>query len=80
MRRTPLLAALSSLLLAPLVGLQATADAGPPDRADRADRDRTVRFSTFNASLNRNNAGDLVRDLSTPDNQQARTSPRRSSG
>ncbi len=72
MRRTPLLAALSSLLLAPLVGLQATADAGPPDRADRADRDRTVRFSTFNASLNRNNAGDLVRDLSTPDNQQAR--------
>jgi len=30
-----------------------------------------VRFATFNASLNRNNAGDLVRDLSTPDNAQA---------
>jgi hypothetical protein len=30
-----------------------------------------VRFSTFNASLNRTNAGDLVRDLSTPDNAQA---------
>ena len=32
---------------------------------------REVRLSTFNASLNRNNAGDLVRDLSTPDNAQA---------
>ena len=31
-----------------------------------------VRFSTFNASLNRSAAGDLVRDLSTPANQQAR--------
>ena len=30
-----------------------------------------VRFATFNASLNRNNAGDLVRDLSTPGNAQA---------
>lgn len=31
-----------------------------------------VRFSQFNASLNRNNEGDLVRDLSTPDNAQAK--------
>ena len=31
----------------------------------------TVRFATFNASLNRDKAGDLVRDLSTPDNIQA---------
>ena len=30
-----------------------------------------LRFATFNASLNRNNAGDLVRDLSTPNNAQA---------
>ncbi len=30
-----------------------------------------VRFSTFNASLNRSNAGDLVRDLSAPGNVQA---------
>lgn len=30
-----------------------------------------VRFATFNASLNRNNAGDLVRDLSAPGNAQA---------
>ena len=31
-----------------------------------------VRFSTFNASLNRSAAGQLVADLSTPANQQAR--------
>lgn len=33
----------------------------------------TVRFATFNASLNRNFAGQLVSDLSTPDNVQAKT-------
>jgi Endonuclease/Exonuclease/phosphatase family len=32
-----------------------------------------VRFSTFNASLNRNFAGQLVGDLSTPNNAQAAT-------
>ena len=32
-----------------------------------------VRFSTFNASLNRNAAGQLVADLSTPTNAQAAT-------
>jgi hypothetical protein len=33
----------------------------------------SVRFATFNASLNRNFAGQLVTDLSTPNNIQART-------
>ena len=32
-----------------------------------------VRFATFNASLNRFSAGDLVSDLSTPNNPQAKT-------
>ena len=32
-----------------------------------------VRFATFNASLNRFNAGDLISDLSTPGNVQAAT-------
>ncbi|BBD64612.1 phytase [Nostoc commune NIES-4072] len=32
----------------------------------------TVRFSQFNASLNRNATGELVTDLSTPDNAQAK--------
>jgi len=35
-------------------------------------RERVVRFATFNASLNRERAGQLVEDLSTPDNAQAR--------
>jgi hypothetical protein len=53
-----LLAALATLVLAP------AALAAPP-QAD-------VRFSTFNASLNRSFAGQLIADLSTPANQQAR--------
>ncbi|AFY32948.1 5'/3'-nucleotidase SurE [Calothrix sp. PCC 7507] len=32
----------------------------------------TIRFSQFNASLNRNNEGQLVTDLSTPNNAQAK--------
>ena len=31
----------------------------------------TVRFASFNASLNRSNEGELITDLSTPDNAQA---------
>jgi hypothetical protein len=53
-----LLVACAALLLAP-------AALGAP-------RDADVRFATFNASLNRNVAGQLVADLSTPANQQAR--------
>ncbi|MBD2069025.1 phytase [Leptolyngbya sp. FACHB-671] len=33
----------------------------------------TVRFAQFNASLNRNNAGELIADLSTTGNAQAKT-------
>ena len=36
-------------------------------------RPRPVRFATFNASLNRRAAGELVADLSTPANAQAAT-------
>ena len=36
-----------------------------------AKNSKTVRFATFNASLNRNNAGELQANLSTPDNAQA---------
>ncbi|MGK7922689.1 MAG: phytase [Trichodesmium sp.] len=32
-----------------------------------------VRFATFNASLNRGEAGQLIEDLSTPENEQAQT-------
>ena len=42
--------------------------AGPAAAADKP----IVRFATFNASLNRNFEGQLVADLSTPNNAQAR--------
>jgi hypothetical protein len=44
-----------------------------PDNAPDAQSLNVVRFATFNASLNRNFAGQLVSDLSTPDNAQAKT-------
>ncbi len=40
---------------------------------EKRDNNRTVRFATFNASLNRSSAGQLVQDLSTPNNLQAKT-------
>ncbi|MEO5664551.1 MAG: endonuclease/exonuclease/phosphatase family protein [Nocardioides sp.] len=63
MKRPSLLAA-ALLASAPLL-LTPVAQAGP------SAHDRDVRFSTFNASLNRNVAGQLVADLSTPGNVQA---------
>ena len=59
MRRAPLLALTAALAAASLAVLPATAGTAAP-------QDREVRFSTFNASLNRNAPGELVRDLSTP--------------
>jgi hypothetical protein len=44
-----------------------------PDFSAAARGREAVRFATFNASLNRNAEGQLVTDLSTPDNAQART-------
>ena len=74
MRRTPSIA-VSAAAAAPRRHLRADADrparlgrmAGAVDHADR-----TMRFATFNASLNRTRAGQLVEDLSTPGNAQAR--------
>lgn len=61
--RTPLTAALAVILAASALMLASPAVAkGPPD---------PVRFATFNASLNRFNAGDLRTDLSTTTNAQA---------
>ncbi len=40
-------------------------------RGPAAEKEGPVRFATFNASLNRFNAGDLIEDLSTPDDAQA---------
>lgn len=65
-------AAITSVLavLAP----PASAHPGRPGPGHHAqDHDRSIRFQTFNASLNRSRAGQLVTDLSTPDNAQAAT-------
>jgi hypothetical protein len=50
--------------VAPGTSGAAPGESGPP---------AVVRFATFNASLNRNAAGQLVTDLSTPGNAQAAT-------
>ena len=50
------------------VGLLAAAVAAPATVSGAA---ATTRFATFNASLNRNSAGQALTDLSTPGNAQA---------
>jgi hypothetical protein len=61
---------LSALLL--ILSLTSpAARAESPSPSDDATM-RTIRFATFNASLNRNSAGQLVTDLSSPTNAQAR--------
>ncbi|HEU4319703.1 MAG TPA: endonuclease/exonuclease/phosphatase family protein [Acidimicrobiia bacterium] len=54
----------AAILLATIVGTLPAAAGG--------NSDRSVRFATFNASLNRANEGQLIADLSTPTNTQAR--------
>jgi hypothetical protein len=71
-RRTSALiasAAAAALTAATLALPTPTAAAGSDRRHGQKE---PVRFATFNASLNRNAAGQLVSDLSTPANQQAR--------
>ncbi|WP_234423863.1 endonuclease/exonuclease/phosphatase family protein [Intrasporangium calvum] len=60
-------AAATAAIAAIGLAAQAAQAADPPGKPDM-----DVRFATFNASLNRNAAGQLVADLSTPDNAQAR--------
>ena len=63
-----------AVLAAIAVAVGGLALAAATARADvPAEARDTVRFATFNASLNRNFAGQLVSDLSTPANAQART-------
>ncbi len=70
MRRTPtILLAVAGLTLA-LAATSAPASAG--GHHDRGHGRDDVRFATFNASLNRTAEGELLQDLSTPDDPQAR--------
>jgi Endonuclease/Exonuclease/phosphatase family len=59
--------------LAVLGALLATAPAGAAPVRAVHDPPKAVRFATFNASLNRNAAGQLIIDLSAPGNDQADT-------
>jgi hypothetical protein len=74
MRARPIRRTLAALLCA--TGATAIGVASPSTAATTAEAQgppSVVRFATFNASLNRNVAGQLVQHLSTPDNVQAAT-------
>jgi hypothetical protein len=53
-----------------ITGLLAGLAVASPSDAKRPDRE-PIRFATYNASLNRNTEGQLIADLSTPNNAQA---------
>ncbi|MBC8026857.1 MAG: endonuclease/exonuclease/phosphatase family protein [Steroidobacteraceae bacterium] len=58
----------STFLILAAAGVLPVAAADPPKNGEVA----TIRIATFNSSLNRSTLGALQRDLSTPDNAQAR--------
>ncbi len=58
----------ATFLILAAAGVLPAAAADPPKTGDAA----TIRIATFNSSLNRTAPGALQRDLSTPDNAQAR--------
>ncbi|BDZ53996.1 hypothetical protein GCM10025870_10690 [Agromyces marinus] len=68
--RTPLVVASAAALALGAGVLAAPAQAAPGGTPGRAD---TVRVATYNLSLNRNVEGQLVADLSTGANAQAKT-------
>ncbi|MFC7486997.1 endonuclease/exonuclease/phosphatase family protein [Knoellia sp. CPCC 206453] len=65
--RAVIIGAAALLTLAPLTA--ATSASGAPARPGNG---QDLRVATYNLSLNRGTAGQLVRDLSTPDNAQAK--------
>ncbi|MCY7396578.1 MAG: endonuclease/exonuclease/phosphatase family protein [Nocardioides sp.] len=65
------LAALSTLILLGAGLATATTSPSAEARPEPGTKDRDVRFQTFNASLNRAAAGELVADLSTREDAQA---------
>jgi hypothetical protein len=65
------MAGLALLASLTLLGLDAAVLAAGPGGAGGAHDGKTARLATFNASLNRSAEGELVADLSTPDDTQA---------
>jgi hypothetical protein len=70
MRRWPIVGVVLVATLC-LLALQGTALATAGDASGGSHDRRSARFATFNASLNRVAEGELVADLSTPDDVQA---------
>jgi endonuclease/exonuclease/phosphatase family metal-dependent hydrolase len=70
-RGNRLVAALALVLVGTVLAVPTTSSSADA-RDEHGRAEPTVRFATFNASLNRPAAGDLRRDLSTPSNAQAR--------
>jgi hypothetical protein len=68
-RRTLTAAATAAVLGSLAVGF----GAAPATAEPKKDHTLDLRVATYNLSLNRASAGELEKDLSTPDNQQART-------
>ncbi|MPZ63625.1 MAG: endonuclease/exonuclease/phosphatase family protein [Propionibacteriales bacterium] len=73
--RAGVLASASTFVIGTTLLAPASAYTGDGTMAATSSRAQSqqLRVATYNASLNRQAAGDLVRDLSTPDNTQART-------
>lgn len=69
---SPLRGALAVATALALVATGAAPALAAPAPTGRPVQDETLRVATFNLSLNRLNEGDLVRDLSTGENAQAR--------
>jgi hypothetical protein len=68
-----LIAATAALACLGLAVPAVTSAAAPPsDQGSKKSQVQEVRFSTFNASLNRNAAGQLLTDLASGTNQQAK--------
>jgi endonuclease/exonuclease/phosphatase family metal-dependent hydrolase len=70
----PLLAALAAAALSAVVvpPAHAAPQQAPPAAHTGKVQQETIRMATYNASLNRGAEGQLLADLATPDNQQAR--------
>ncbi|WP_109507976.1 endonuclease/exonuclease/phosphatase family protein [Nocardioides speluncae] len=79
MRRTSIVALVAALAVTPALASPVLAEPFSGDAQRDGQRDgqsrahERIRFATFNASLNRTRAGELVEHLSTPDNAQAKT-------
>lgn len=75
LRRLSAAVAVAALAVTGAASAQAARPAHGPERGSAAasvQGAHEVRIATYNASLNRGTEGDLVRDLSTPDDEQAR--------